>query len=652
MNGIAGVVSLTAARPVPREVVQRMSAAQAHRGSHEVIIELPEIALAVRSDSMLESDQTLAGQTGDRFAWALDGQLHNEKELRSELGATNHEENGGRLIPELWERLGATMCERLRGQFALAVWDERKRCLLLARDHFGIRPLHWARQGDWFLFASEIKAILASGLIDVKADLRGVHHVWTFFGVPGPITCFDGVSALLPGRFLAVRAGSPAKSSPVQGGVFWKMDFPNSGQETRPGDESQLVDEYEAIMLRSIDRRFSDTSSTGVYSSGGLDSSILMSMAAKLRGSSFDTYTFSIEHPGLDESALAADVADHVGGRPHVLELTGRKLFDALPRLIAAAESPVIDISASALLQLAESVRASGHTAVITGEGADELQAGYPWFRIQQRLDRLERMTKLPVSGFGFRGYARLVHLWRMPRSFINRSFELAHGKNAWLLAYMLMATAKYRFFSRDTLAALGDHLPLEDLELDHDGLARWSALNRSIYLGTRVHLPGLHLAARGDRAAGHSGVEPRYPFLDRELFDFLAPLAPDYKLRGLTDKYLERQLAQRWLPETVTSGRKSLLHAPLDAFHSAVPPRWAKQLLSQAALENTGYFDVRAVRHWQGAVHQMRKGFKRLFIEMGLLGVVTTQLWHQQYLDAGLADLEPAIGPLQAVKV
>jgi asparagine synthase (glutamine-hydrolysing) len=182
--------------------------------------------------------------------------------------------------------------------------------------------------------------------------------------------------------------------------------------------------------------------------------------------------------------------------------------------------------------------------------------------------------------------------------------------------------------------------VPLEDLSLNDAGLRRWHPLNRSIYVGARIHLPGLHLAARGDRAAGRSGVEGRYPFLDREVFDFLAPLAPGWKLRGLTDKYLERQLAKRWLPDALGAGRKSLLHAPLDAFHQAAPPAWAEQLLSDESLAKTGYFDAHAVRYWQTAIHKMRPGFRRLFLEMGLVGVISTQLWHQQFMDASLANL------------
>jgi asparagine synthase (glutamine-hydrolysing) len=420
------------------------------------------------------------------------------------------------------------------------------------------------------------------------------------------------------------------------------MDFPDRGQEDFGRNESQLVDEYERVMMRSIERRLVGHGRIAAYSSGGLDSSLLVTMAAKLRGDPLDSYTFEIAHPGHAESARAADVASHVGSKTRSVMLTGCDLLDGFPRLVAAAESPIIDVSASALMQLAERVHDGGHSAVITGEGADELQAGYPWFRIQQRLDWLDRaFAGMQVSRPGFRAYVRLVHSCKMPWSFVRRSYEAVCGKNAWLLAYTLMAAAKYHFFSDNMLAALGDHLPFDDLGLNTQRMRRWHPLNRSIYLGARVHLAGLHLAARGDRAAGRSGVETRYPFLDRDVFDFLSPLPPRLKLHGLTDKYLERLVAARWVPNQVLAGNKSLLHAPLDALHAAKPPAWVNQLLSVESLKRTGYFDPAAVQHWRQATHNMRHGFRRLFLEMGLVGVISTQLWHHHFLDSSLADIQ-----------
>ena len=650
MGAIAGIVDLTGVRPAPLDVLRRMSAAMAHRGEHEVMFERTSVALVERrSERGRESFATGSSNhlTGSPLAKhsrpllhaaAMHGHIYNADELRAGLNASSADDAS--LLWQLWQAHGETCFERLRGQFAVALWDEAARHLVLARDHFGVSPLHWTQQGDWLLFASEIKALLASGMVAARPDLRGIHHVWTFFGVPGPVTCFEGISALLPGHLLDVPVGSGARPTAIRDATYWKMDFPNCGEEDNTRSESKLVDEYEAIMLRSIDRRLRSDPSPVAYSSGGLDSSLLVSMATKLRGEPLDTFTFRVEHPHLDETSKTADVAGHVGSRPEVVELTGRDLVDAFVPLIQAAESPVIDVSAVALLRLAERVRARGYQAVLTGEGADELQAGYPWFRIQARLDRLDRLTHLPLSRRGFRAYVRLVHSMKLPWSFVERSYDAVGGKNAWLLAYTLMATAKYRFFSRSTLDALGDHLPFDDLQLDRAGLAKWDPLNRSIYLGTRVHLPGLHLAARGDRAAGRSDVEPRYPFLDREVFDFLAPLDPSWKLRRLEDKYLQRRLTDRWLPPTVTAGRKKLLHAPLDAYHRATPPAWAEQLLSEESLRRSGYFDPQAVAHWRAAIHPMRDGFRKLFIEMGLVGVLSTQLWHQRFIDPTLAEI------------
>jgi asparagine synthase (glutamine-hydrolysing) len=645
MSGIVGIISLTGSATPPLGLIRRMSDAQSHRGSHEVVIERPGVAFANRSHLSLSTSDMLSGQPNGQIISICDGTLFNRPTLARELHINGEVPAPySQLLGALWQKYGAALCDRLRGQFAFAIWDERERRLLLARDHFGVSPLHWSRQGDWLLFASEIKALLASGLVSASVDMRGIHHVWTFFGTPGPVTCFDGVSSLLPGRYMDICVCTMFEAGALRTIPYWQMDFPDCGHEEGEQDEAELVDQYESILQRAIKERLEGVSSVAAYSSGGLDSSLLVTMAAKLRGQPLESYTFDVEHAGHDESALAADVANYVGSRPTVVKLSGLDLLNGFPQLVKAAESPVIDVSASALMQLAERVHSDGHCAVITGEGADELQGGYPWFRIQQRLDWLDRAALgMPISALGFRAYVWLVHSRELPSSFINRSLRYLGGKNAWLLPYMLMAAAKQQFFSRDLLANLRGHLPFEDLDLNSERMRRWDPLNRSIYLGTRIHLVGLHLAARGDRAAGRSGVVTRYPFLDRELFDFLAPLAPRWKLRGLTDKYLERQLAKRWVPQQVLSGHKKLLHAPLDALQAARPAKLMDQLMSAESLKKTGYFDSAAVQHWREAAPKMRHGFRRLFLEMGLVGVLSTQLWHQQFFDPTLADIDVA---------
>jgi asparagine synthase (glutamine-hydrolysing) len=204
---------------------------------------------------------------------------------------------------------------------------------------------------------------------------------------------------------------------------------------------------------------------------------------------------------------------------------------------------------------------------------------------------------------------------------------------------------SKLRFFSAKMKEELADHVPYEDLGLNRERLGRWHPLNRELYLSARAHLPGLLLNAKGDRVAMHSSVETRYPFLDEEVFAFLAKLHPRWKLRGvLRDKYLLRRVAGRWLPSVIARRRKAMFRAPFDSFHLDPAPPFVEQLLSPEALARTGYFDPAAVAYWRQAFRSLRAGgAQRTSVEMGLVGVLSTQLWHHTYIDPALADL-PAL--------
>jgi asparagine synthase (glutamine-hydrolysing) len=217
-------------------------------------------------------------------------------------------------------------------------------------------------------------------------------------------------------------------------------------------------------------------------------------------------------------------------------------------------------------------------------------------------------------------------------------------GPNAWINIYGMMSLSKLRFYSPWMQETLGDHLPYEDLRPNVEQMRCWHPLNRSLYVGARIMLPGLLLNAKGDRVAMHSSVETRYPFLDEEVFEFLARLHPRWKLHGLTDKYILRRVAERWLPREIAWRRKAMFRAPFDSFHAEHAPPFVDQLLSEESLRKTGYFEPAAVHYWRQAFQQMRTGStQRASVEMGLVGVIATQLWHQTFIDDSLADLPSA---------
>ena len=209
---------------------------------------------------------------------------------------------------------------RLRGQFAVALWDERKQKLTLGRDRFGICPLYWTRQGDWLLFASEIKGLLASGMVPARPDLRGIDHVFTFSALPAPATCFEGVQLLRPGRYLSIAPSNAGSAPVIKEHAYWEMDFPDRGQEDRGGDPRRLVEEFEDLLLKAVAKRLRADVPVGAYLSGGVDSSAIVALSCHLKGPAINTYTIRVDAPDLDELSAATLAAKHIGAKPPVVQ--------------------------------------------------------------------------------------------------------------------------------------------------------------------------------------------------------------------------------------------------------------------------------------------------------------------------------------------
>jgi asparagine synthase (glutamine-hydrolysing) len=648
MCGIAGMIDMAGRRPVPPETLRAMADALFHRGPDEDgYLHAPGIGLASRRLSIIglaDGRQPIFNE--DRaVATVYNGELFDYPEQKAALESRGHlfrTHCDTEIIPHLWEEHEEGVFERLRGQFAVALWDERKQRIVLGRDRFGICPLYWTRQGDWLLFASEIKGLLASGLVEARPDPRGIHHVFTFFSQPGPVTCFRGVQLLPPGHFLRIQLGGAGERAQVSERTFWEIDFPDRGQEDSERDEKKLVDGFEERMLRAVDERLRADVPVVAYLSGGVDSSTVVALASHVRKKPIPAFTIRIDDPTLDETSEAAVAARHIGAEPIVVNCGSAEVLNNYPRLTRAAESPVIDTSCVALLLLAEEVHARGYKVTLTGEGADEWLAGYPWYKVDRLLGFLDVVPGVKLSQTARRLFLKLTGSPKIRWDYVRRTFAAVGGHNAWLDLYGLMGLNKMRFFRPQLQEELAEHIPYADLGINLDRVRRWHPLNRALYLGIRGHLAGHLLNAKGDRVAMHSSVETRYPFLDEDVFDYLAKLHPRWKLHGFTDKYLLRRLAERWLPRSIARRKKAMFRAPFDSFFpETAAPAWVDQLLSEESLKKTGYFDAAAVRHWRERFRTLRAGSsRRTSVEMGLVGVLATQLWYQQFIDHSLADL------------
>ena len=291
MCGIAGIIDLSGLQPVPEGAIQAMSRALFHRGpDEEGFLLQPGLALASRRLSIVglaDGQQPMANE--DRsVSVVFNGELFDHAERRAGLVSRGHHLRthcDTEIIPHLWEEYQEGMFVRLRGQFAIALWDERRRRLLLGRDRFGISPIYWTRQGDMLLFASEIKGLLASDMVTAKPDLRGIDHMFTFAAMPGPVTCFEGVQLLPAGHYLEITPGNGRGQEPViTERAYWEMDFPDEGDEDPGGDPRKLADAFEDVLLKAVEKRLRADVPVGAYLSGGLDSSMIVAMACKIKG--------------------------------------------------------------------------------------------------------------------------------------------------------------------------------------------------------------------------------------------------------------------------------------------------------------------------------------------------------------------------------
>jgi asparagine synthase (glutamine-hydrolysing) len=616
-----------------------MTGAIAHRGpDDEATHEEPGVALGARRLSIVD----LAGgrqpiPNEDESIWvAFNGELFEYPELRRDLLARGHRLST-RCDTEAWVHLyedhGEGMFERARGQFAVSLWDRNSRTLILGRDRPGICPLYYAERDGWLLWGSEVKALLASGLVAATPDVRGIDHLFTFFCHGTTRTFFEGVKSIPPGHYLKVRDGR------VELKKYWDLDFPDAGQERRLDDPSPLVDELESLLRRAVEVRLRGDVPVVSYISGGLDSTVVLGLSSRQRGRAVPSFTIALDKAGPDERSNAAETAEVLGSPLTMVTMDRARIANAFPELTVAAEGPVLDTSCAALLRLASAVHEQGYKVVLTGEGADEALAGYIWYKTQKARDWVGRHL-----GKGLPMLARRALLASVGGGSKHRAPTLAVGgvRPAQQDMYELISQVRPVLFSGSLWERIGDHSPYDDLDITNDRITRWHPLNQSLYVGYKVMLAGLLMISKGDRIAMHSSVEARYPFLDEDVISFCASVAPEYKLHKMTEKWLLRRVAAKTLPARLANRPKTMFRASLSAtFLGPHRPAWVDQLLSPESLRAAGYFDPEAVARERAAqVRWPRITPRRGVYDLGLTSVVATQLWHHLYCGGGLCDL------------
>jgi asparagine synthase (glutamine-hydrolysing) len=631
MCGIAGIVRPDSGARVGEEMLRRMAGALRHRGPDGFGLGFDGGAGFVSTRLAIfdipggwQPIQT--GRGGSLIVY--NGEVYNHPELRAELargGIACASTTDTEVVLRLLDRDGLSALDRLNGQFAFAWWEPEARRLTLVRDRFGVRPLHYALAPDGTLvFGSEAKAIFASGEVAAEPDLAGIDEVFTTWAPRPPRSPFRGVHQLRPGSLLVWERGRIVAER-----QWWEPSYDGGGA----GAEEDLAE----LMRDSVRLRLRADVPVGTYLSGGLDSSLITALARQASDHRLRTFSVAFRDPAYDERGHQQEVAAALGTDHHVVDIGPGDIVDAFRDVVRHAETPLIRTAPVPLYLLARETREQGITVVATGEGADELFWGYDLFKeVMLRraalhdpsaLDRFDELYPYFAQVAGRRGPG-----WR-------RFFLDAGPADDPLFSHQtrIAATGAVKSFYRPEVEAelLADD-PRERLRGElPEAFGRWSPLERAAYLEVRTLLEPYLLAAQGDRVAMAHGVEGRYPFLDHRVFEHSVRLPDRRKLDGLHgEKVALRELARAVLPAGIAERPKQPYRAPEVApfFHDGAP-EWVDERLSPDALRATGIFDEQRVA---GLVRRCRSGRASGYREgMALVGVLSTQVWHEQFCSA-----------------
>ena len=617
------------------DLLRRMGTALAHRGPDgEGYYRCGPVSLGMRRLSIIDlagGDQPIYNE--DRsIAVCYNGEIYNYVELAEELRARGHRfetRSDTEVLVHGYEEWGEGLLDRLNGMFAFALYDQRREELFLARDRAGQKPLYYTRANGHFLFASEIKALLESPRVERRPHLPAIDSYLTLRYVPQPETLFAGIHVLPAAHSLRLgRAGMTVRR-------YWAVPERTGPYRTQPEYEEELAELFDHAVRLTLR---SDVP-VGAYLSGGIDSSLVVA-AARPHVRDLNTFSIGFGSP-IDETGQARELAGRLGCTHHEVQCRPSD-FEALPRALWHLERPIGDALILAYYKLAE---ATGRQVkvVLSGEGADELFAGYSFHKILTWTERWHGMVPAFVTRRLLAPMIDAAPVDLLDRFFVYPAHLGRKGrrKTADFLRHYSRRTLNQNYVA---LRALFDHGERQELyteafrETATDAWLRAESpsaapaapfLDRLLRLQFNDWLQDNLLLRQDKNTMAHS-LELRCPFLDHRLIEFAFGLPPSLKVHGLTDKYLERRLGRRLLPPENVTRSKNPFYFPVEFFrdHREVE-RLIALTLDPARVRRRGYFDPGAVARLLG---QMPQG--EFLVVKQVMALVILELWHMIFID------------------
>ncbi len=618
MCGIAGIVRWDG-RPVIEDEIRSMCGVMIHRGPDEEGVYLDGgVALGMRRLSIIDLEtgqQPVSNE--DRSVWVVfNGEIYNYRELRRQLERGGHvfrTSSDTEVIVHLYEDLGPRCVDALRGMFAFAVWDDRQRQLLLVRDRLGIKPLYYAEREGEIVFASELKPILQLPHIERSLNWEAVGHLFTFMATSPSQSIVDGVKKLEPARLGIARRG------PLRIERYWDVNFEPDERST----EQELVERLTHLLAESVSLHQISDVPVGAFLSGGIDSSTVAAMMSRSRrGDRIKTFSIGFSEADFDELAHARRVAALLGTDHHDLVLRP-DVVQMTEDLAWYLDEPFGDTSAIPTYMVSK--LASEHVKVVlTGDGGDELFAGYDKYVVEARERRYDRVPAPLRKMAGVVGDV-------MPEGMRGRRF-LQHlaleGSERYLDASTLFHDDQIRSLLQDeAFEMVAQHDPwAEPLSYLRDGVDWVSAVQ---YNDLNTYLP-LDILTKVDRMTMAHSIEARPPLLDHVLVEFAASVPARLRLREGTTKYLLKQAVRGVLPDEIIDRRKQGFAVPLAHWFRGELSGFARDVLLSDTCRERGIFNTRYI----GRLLQMHDRGRDLALH--LWTVLSFELWCRRFLDGG----------------
>jgi len=587
-----------------------MDLSLAHRGpdGHDIWIDRdPGVALVHRRLAIVDlspaGHQPMSSADG-RFVITYNGEVYSHREIRAELEAKGQLFRGHsdtEVILESIARIGVSpTAKRLIGMFALAVWDRQERTLTLARDRLGIKPLYWAKFGDLFLFGSELKALRQHPAWTPRTKPEAVAAFMRHNYIPAPNTIYQGVYKLEPGTVLTLPFGREPLFE-----KFWdaRQVAIQGLQNPLCSDDNTLTDRLEELLIDAVGRRMMADVPLGAFLSGGVDSSLVVALMKASNAGPVKTFSIGFEDMDFNEAPYAAAIARHLGTEHTELTVTSRDALDVVPRLADMYDEPFAD-SSQIPTYLVSAMTRKHVTVALSGDGGDELFAGYNRYQVAARFRRAlssvpQRMRKMIAAGI------TSIHTenWNALAAMLPRNLlPPLVGDKLHKAALVLNAPDEDAIYR-----SLVSHWEPADVMPDADepaGLLRDASvrsdfpefLDRMQFLDLVTYLPD-DILTKVDRASMAVALEARVPLLDHRVVEFAWRLPHSVKIRGGATKWLARQVLYRHVPRHLIERPKMGFGVPLGDWLKGPLREWADSLISEKRLEESGLFNTRLVR-------------------------------------------------------